>query len=240
MLATLKAEEKAGCLTSMTCPLYTLKASIILPAGEWPCWQAGACVYFPVSEQRALVWGQAWTEGCYMCHPRCGFSALWIWETNTSSSPWGRAAVGGSLRTSARGRGFPQQIKTAHKWCRSFQAQKKKKCGHLAQRSLCYKNHALNFCASHSLDLAKWVLYIEHSCWLIKLIQHLVNSIRFNFNYVCIMFSHRYLAICFSQHFIIIQVKSTKMKKYWWRAQTILIPHNTTLCKVALVPFKID
>lgn len=127
MLATLKAEEKAGCLTSMTCPLYTLKASIILPAGEWPCWQDGACVYFPVSEQRAFVWGQAWTEGCYVCHPRCGFSALWIWETNTSSSPWGRAAVGGSLRTSARGRGFPQQIKTAHKWCRSFQAQKKKK-----------------------------------------------------------------------------------------------------------------
>lgn len=106
MLATLKAGREES---SSTCTFQSrgIHYSVGKRMASWTSWCA--FIYFPVSEQRSLVWDQAWTEG--RCSLPSGAVYHWLlcslhWETKTSCGPWGQDAVGGSLRTSGRGRVF--------------------------------------------------------------------------------------------------------------------------------------
>lgn len=83
---------------------------------------------------------------CHQMRFTTGFSALRIWETKTSCGPWGQGAVGGSLRTSGRGRVFCKtQVALI------IPSTERKGLAILAQRILCVaKSCSVRLCAHNS------------------------------------------------------------------------------------------
>lgn len=120
--------------------LSSLEASIILLAREWPHGRAGACIYFPVSEQRSLVWDQARTEG------RCGLpSGVYHWllcsphlGDKNKLRPMGPRSCGWQFENIWKTKGF---CKTQLRW--SFLAQKEKVWLSLLKGFFVWQSHAL-------------------------------------------------------------------------------------------------